>query len=1426
MTALNPLFLVAGGDLGRASAKLIVARAQPGGVLELLSSEVVEHQGRAAEAFLDWYRRREVWSCAALGLTGLYAEEVAPPALSGLPEDACREAALPFLGAPAGPLNLVSVGARGYAVLSRDGRGRFRTEESEKCSSGTGETMVRIARRFGLTLAEADLAAARAASAIPITARCSVFAKSELTHFANQGRPADALLKGYFSCLAGYVAALLERVRVEGPVWLLGGVSRVESFASALGEALGQEVRVPEQALLVEAIGAAALAADQLRHEQPAPLPESPEGLVRPRVRRFRSLPPASGSANKVVRLPPPPTNGAVKGPLVLGLDLGSTGSKAALVSAESGDLVWEVWDRTRGNPVEAAKRLLSRLGESFEPDVRAVGVTGSGREAVATVLRAAVPGLLDRLVVVNEIVAHATAAVRLDPDHGESLSIVEIGGQDAKYVRLAAGRIVESDMNKACSAGTGSFIEEQAALYGIEDLEELERLAALATRPPDLGQMCTVFVAESAAEALSLGYSLPDVFSGLQHSVVHNYLGRVMGQRTFARRIFFQGKPAQSASLAWTLAAVTGREVYVPPNPGAMGAYGIALCAREELGVQRLPSSYRLDLRPLAGARIAARSDFQCRDRRCATFCRIEKTEVDVGEARSMVLSGGACPKFELSSASRPKLSAEAPSAFDERAESLREALRPSTEASGPTVGLPLVGALVGVAPLLAELVRGLGGRVQLLEADPKSLSKGEALAGCYDACAPVKLAHGVLAGAEAELVFFPRLLGLPDRDGDGGVTCAMEQALPESTAASLAAEGGRAEVLRPAVDLRRPKEAVAAALLPLAVRLGAGQWKLARAIEGAFAAQRRYDAALAAIGERTLEHARTHGLPVVLVCGSLHVLHDATLSAGVPRLLRDSGALAVPMDAFPIPPETEPLEKVSWADARRALRAAVAARARGDVYPLWLSSFGCGPSSFAEAVFDGLLEGHPHTILESDAHGGTAGYVTRIQSFLHAVRGHDRRGSQPPAHRLRPLDPGRQTTLAEERKSRLLFLSFSDRAASFLAASYRSFGFEVETPPPTSPEVLAASRRDCSGKECLPYQLVWGAFRTHLEAHPPRGRTVLMQAGGSGLCRNCMFSLKDRLSLERMGLSELVEPRSFRTGEGADIRLPLKIWMGIVAWGLLQQLTAYHRTSEPAEVDRLYRALCDQLEKLLARPEASGLAGVRGTLALGGAVEQLLGRAAEQFAALSSRNPEPPTRRTVLLGGDIYVRLDEFASDGLARRLAGLGLRVVLEPLSLLAEYAAEEKIEDLFGLPTGFLSNWYYGATMREVRRRLYERVRALHPWLPMPDAREILKSARGVIDRYPRGEAPVTIGSALHHFAERACDGVVLASPWGCGPALVAESLLRHRSELPLLVLYADGTPIDERRLRSFAFRLRRSPPRSIQTAARTASPAYS
>ena len=317
------------------------------------------------------------------------------------------------------------------------------------------------------------------------------------------------------------------------------------------------------------------------------------------------------------------------------------------------------------------------------------------------------------------------------------------------------------------------------------------------------------------------------------------------------------------------------------------------------------------------------------------------------------------------------------------------------------------------------------------------------------------------------------PKIAELPAAAANAGVqACPLAQATPDMLRSTELVEGGRARVLTPTLEIaaglenRRSRGQFQEFCRSVAEAAGGGD--LAR-FDAAFGAgverQREYQRGLWAIGERALDYAREHDLPVVMLVGNPHVLHEPALNVGIHEVIAENGALAVPVDCFPVPGDVPPLKRVYWSNANQILRASLAAARDGSAFPLLLLAYGCGPGSFTEHFFRDLLDGYPHTIIETDGHGGRAGYVTRVQAFLHSARHYRHHGDPSTDGRTERYERLPLHDLKELRDERIVVMTIGPKIRDHVAHTLRGRGWDAEFCGVTDPRALLRGRALSSG-------------------------------------------------------------------------------------------------------------------------------------------------------------------------------------------------------------------------------------------------------------------------------------------------------------------------------------------------------------------------
>ncbi|MCA9664997.1 MAG: CoA activase [Myxococcales bacterium] len=1442
-----------GIDVGAETIKLAELWRTPDGLPRVGRCHIVEHHKQPNERLLELLADWDLAGARAAAATGRFSRLVR---LARVPTKVAQSTGFRLIYGDA-PATVVSIGGHGFSVLELRAPGVEVFRENSRCSQGTGNFLRQLVARFDLAIEEASAICADVDDAAPLSGRCPVILKTDMTHLANKGESKARVLAGLYDAVCENVQVLIKPALSPARLLIVGGVSRAqriqENFARFAARSemqiieraapgalfAGSETPAADAPLYLEALGCAAAAAERATRGEAAAPPALADLLAPREEAQLERVPALASSLPRVRRMPARPLADIPEGgaDLVLGFDIGSTGSKAVAVALDedgaSCGVVWEGYVNTGGSPVQAAQQLMRDFveGRAATSRVRALAATGSGREIVGSLLSTCYG--VEQVFVLNEIAAHAEGALHYD---ARVDTIFEIGGQDAKYIRLAGGRVVDAAMNEACSAGTGSFIEEQGSKFsGIESVVQLGQEALAADCGVSLGQHCSVFMAEIIDEAVAAGVASRTIIAGIYDSIIQNYLNRVKGSRSVGDVIFCQGMPFSADALASAVVRQTGSEVVVPPNPGTVGALGIALLALKQIDARALEP---IEPQRFLDARVQSKDTFVCKATRgCGdpgNRCRIDRIATEVEAKRQRFTWGGGCSLWDKGTGKR-KLPDRSPDPFRER-EQLMAAFRLGddedaegahrrAEPSRGTIGITDEFQLKQLFPFFATFLRQLGfDLVVAPAADQRALKRGIEGAN-VPFCAPMQQFHGLmsmLAEERIDKLFIPMLrhVGAVGQEPHS-VLCPIVQGSPDLVRWDLP-EHVRERVVSPRIELGVGNlasqelvdscERVARSLGVLDER----RWRAAHA--AAKVAQARFFARCQDIGARALSFCREQDVTAVVVLGRPYTIYNTVLNSNVPTLLREQGAVAVPVDCFPI--EQAPVfEDIYWGFGQRNLRAAHAVRRSDGVYSIWCSNYSCGPDSFNLHFYSYIMEGKPFAVIETDGHSGDAGTKTRVEAFLHCVREHRSRGAtetRASEDRLNDLaEIGRdkaQLPALRARRDRVLFPRMGHTVEA-LVACLRGTGVDAECLPMPDRETVQIGRRYTSGKECVPMCLTLGSLLQRLERERDTDTTfAFFMPNACGPCRFGVYNVLHKIVLERLGFKDRVRvwsPNDANYFAGLQPGFAALVVAGFVAADALQAALYDVRPVErvPGAASALYDRYSSELFAHLERRAAGDLSLAR-TLITAATGElfgcaSILERAGRDFAAIKRSEPRP----TVAVVGEIYVRCDPFANDFVIDRLEQRGISVRFAPFSEWLEYtdlvSRSERRKTGFGAALG-----------ARVQLRLQERAYALMARALDWPARTTVKHALDAAAPYIRpdllGEAVLTLGGPLHEFHSGHIDGVVSVGPLECMPNKLSEAQYFHVAErdgLASLTLPLNGDPLDPETLDGFAYEVK-------------------
>ncbi len=267
---------------------------------------------------------------------------------------------------------------------------------------------------------------------------------------------------------------------------------------------------------------------------------------------------------------------------LYLGIDVGSVSTNLVLINSH-GNLIKKLYLRSQGNPVASVQQgLVELIKDSQEIEIAALGTTGSGRQLIGKLLGAD--------LIKNEITCHAVACLDLIPT---VQTIIEIGGQDSKLILIREGIIKDFAMNTVCAAGTGSFLDQQAARLNI-DIHEFGKKAALGKHPVRIAGRCAVFAESDMIHKQQTGHPLEDILAGLCRALARNFLGNLGKGKELKPPIIFQGGVAANLGIRKAFEEILGYPLIIPEHYDVMGALGAAILAKEEIIAQKRPTHFK----------------------------------------------------------------------------------------------------------------------------------------------------------------------------------------------------------------------------------------------------------------------------------------------------------------------------------------------------------------------------------------------------------------------------------------------------------------------------------------------------------------------------------------------------------------------------------------------------------------------------------------------------------------------------------------------------------------------------------------------------------------------------------------------------------------------------------------------------------------
>ena len=1206
----------------------------------------------------------------------------------------------------------------------------------------------------------------------PIASRCGVFAKTDIQPLLNEGAAKEDIATSIFQAVVNQTISGLACGRpIRGNVAFLGGpLNYLSELRQRFIETLklsDDEIIVPEEAHLLVAKGAALDSINQT----PITIEKLKSKIEVLRISHDDTSKPlkplfsidADYQEFKTRHDKDTVKKGNLKnfsGDCFIGIDAGSTTTKLVVIDS-LGTLLYSLYGSNEGNPLNSVIGMLKKLYKIIPSTakIRFSGVTGYGEKLIQTALN----------IDLNEIetIAHYTAAKQFTPD---VTSIVDIGGQDMKYIKMKNGVIDNILLNEACSSGCGSFIETFAKSLNLS-IEDFVQSAIDARNPVDLGSRCTVFMNSKIKQAQKEGYSVGDISAGLSYSVIKNAIQKVMKIRDVKKlgsHIVVQGGTFYNEAVLRAFELIVGRNVTRPDIAGLMGAYGMALLACEQYEAN-MDMEYHSTLATIEEIDKLDIKVTHTRCNGCENHCQLTINRFSNGKRH---ISGNRCEKGEGIVNSHKDLPNLVKYKYDRIF-----GYTPLEEKDAPrgTIGIPRVLNMYEDYPFWFTLFTNLGFRVIISEKSTRKIyEKGIESMPSESVCYPAKLSHGhviSLIQNGIKTIFYPCIpySRKEYEDANNRYNCPIVISYSEvlkNNIEELKSED--IKFINPFLPFESKALLKRMMELPEFKEYNFNKKELKNAIEKA---QQEYQKCRQDIhdkGKETIEYIEKNNLKGIVLAGRpYHV--DPEINHGIDTLITSLGMCVLTEDSVADKALPErPLRVVDqWMFHSRLYAAADFVGRHDNLELVQINSFGCGVDAVTTDEVEEILTsfGKMYTLIKIDEVNNLGAVRIRLRSLLASInkRLNNKKEEKETGEYFLKKNP-----FTEEMKKEYVILipQMAPIHFDFIEPVLQSEGYKAKLLRECTQNTIETGLKYVNNDACYPSIITTGQMIEALESGEyDVNKTALIMSQTGGGCRATNYIGFIRKALKDAGFGQ-VPVISFNVvgmekNPGFKLTLPLveKLLKSMVYADLLQKMLYKNRAYEKnkGETDKLFAEWMEKAKKLAINSNSKEFSK---------SIYQMV----DDFEKIEWKQGKEKPKVGIV--GEILIKYHPFGNNYVANLLEKEGAEVVLPDFMGFVKYVAANGVISHQLLKNNGLKSMLFDVAIKLINSFEKDAKKALEKskkgYLPTCDIWHLADNVKSVLSTGNQTGEGWFLTAEMLEYMENGIQNIVCVQPFACLP----------------------------------------------------------